>query len=350
MIVPELGEAGQRRLRGSRVLLVGCGALGSVIADQLVRAGIGELVIVDRDFVELGNLHRQSLFDESDAAAALPKAEAARRRLGAINRDVTITAHIADLRPTSAAALAEGCEVIVDGTDNYETRYLLNDLSVREGVPYVYGGVVGTSGAQLVVLPRTREGRSAWEQAGVAGPCLRCLWPELPQPGAAATCDTAGVLGPVVAMVASMQVLQAIKVLIGDWPAIGGALWSLEGWPGRVRRIDIAAAADDQCPCCAGRRFDFLDHGRGAAAVTLCGRGAVQIMPRGEVVEVEFEAIAARIAPHAEVRHDQHTLRASLPLGETHHELTLFRDGRAIVKGTDQPAVARTLYSRFVGL
>lgn len=350
-LLPQFGAGGQRRLGEAGVLLVGCGALGCVIADQLARAGVGRLTLVDRDFVEKANLHRQPLFDEADAAEAAPKAIAAQRKLGQANSAVQIDARVADFNAGNARSLARGADVLVDGTDNFETRYLLNDLAVAEGLAYVYGGVVGTHGTQFTVLPRTASGDSAWEAAGVDGPCLACLWPQPPVPGTIATCDTAGVLGSAVAMVASMQAIEALKALLGRWDAFDGTLRDIEAWSGTVRRIDARPLRDAQCPCCGERRFDYLDGSAGSRTTSLCGRNAVQVMPSGSAGRIDLAPIAARLAPHGTVHHrNAYTLRCELEFAGTPHQITLFHDGRAIIQGTGEPTVARTIYSRYIGL
>lgn len=330
-----IGEAGQTRLAGSHALVVGCGALGTVSAEWLVRAGVGRVTLVDRDVVEATNLQRQVLFDEADAAAGIPKAEAARRRLIAINSGVEVRAEVADFNHANARRLAgEGVGVIVDGTDNFETRYLLNDLAVERGVAYVYAGVVGTGGTGMVVRP------------GV-GACLRCLFPEMPAAGTTATCDTVGVLGPLVGMVASWQAIEALKVLLGDAGAVSGGLWTWEAWVNEARCVDVSSARDSDCVCCGRRSFEFLE-GRGASrAVSLCGREAVQVSPPGEVARVDLGALAGRLRAHGPVVANEFLVRADLE-GEG-VELTVFADGRAVVRGTDRVEVAKGVCARYVG-
>lgn len=357
MLLPEIGEAGQRRLAASHALIVGCGALGTVSAEFLVRAGVGRVTIVDRDVVEETNLQRQVLFDETDAAAGTPKAEAARRKLAAINSTVDVRAVVADFNFTNAERIGgfeehrsgdrchqEGPGVIVDGTDNFETRYLLNDLAAKHAVPYVYAGAVGTSGTGFVVTPGK-------------GPCLRCLYPDLPGAGSTATCDTAGVLGPLVGMVASWQAGEALKVLVGDEAAVSRRLWTWEPWRdgGDVRAIDVSAAHDSACPCCGARRFEFLE-GRGASRATaLCGRHAVQLTPAGTGGggSVDLDALAQRLRAHGPVTGNEFLVRARLDAEPSEiddpMELTVFRDGRTVVRGTSKPDVARGVYAKYVG-
>lgn len=340
MLLPMVGESGQRRLRSSSVLLVGCGALGTVIADALVRAGVGRLRLIDRDIVEQSNLHRQLLFTEADAAEALPKAEAARRALRAINRDVCIECLVADFAPQNAERLADGNQVIVDGTDNFETRLLINDVAVKQSLPYVYGGAVGVTGTWFTVLPPALGG----------GPCLRCVVREPPAPGSQAGCDTAGVLASAAAVVAHHQVVSVMQLLLGCHADVDRRMHQLDLWTGWNRAVDMAAARDPDCPCCSQRRFDYLDNIGHAGAAVLCGRQAVQITPRTTGQVVDLEALSARLAPHGDVKTNPHTLRAAIMFQDRAIEMTVFTDGRAIVKGTSDPLIARNLYARYIGL
>ena len=349
MLLPGFGEAGQHRLLSSRVLLVGCGALGSVVADWLVRAGVGQLVIADRDFVEWTNLQRQVLFDESDAREALPKAEAARRKLIAINHQVKVSAVIDDVNADSIERYAEGCDVIVDGTDNFETRYLINDVSVKHAIPYVYGGAVGTGGMQYTILPRTDHGDSPWENAQRATPCLRCVFDQAPTPGASETCDTAGVLGPAVGLVASHEAAAALKVLLGEWDTIEPTLLTVDPWHNDSHSLDVSKAKETgDCVCCDQRKFEHLVGATAQKPVTLCGRDAVQLRGAGGQ-HLDLQSVANRLHNHGEVTVNEFMLRAALSEGGQDYELTLFPDGRAIVKGTQAPATARSIYARYVG-
>ena len=330
-LLPGIGEAGQRRLAGSTALLVGCGALGTVIAESLARAGVGRLVIVDRDVVELTNLQRQTLFDESDARDELPKAIAAKNRLALINSEIRIDSVVADFTPRNGERLAESVDVIVDGTDNLQTRYLLNDLAVKLGRPYVYGGAVGTTGLSYVVIPG-------------AGPCLRCVFDDNTS-GGGATCDTAGVLGPLAGVIANIEADETIKLLTGNRPAVNRNMISIDLWSNTWRQIDVAAAYDTACVCCGQRCFAHLE-GRGADAAILCGRNAVQI-PASSALNMQ--TIADRLSPYGSVKRTEHLLRADLTERGRSFQITLFPDGRAIVHGTDDPALARTLYARYIG-
>jgi adenylyltransferase/sulfurtransferase len=347
MLLAGMGEAGQRRLAAAGALIVGCGALGSVIAEMLARAGVGRLRVVDRDLVEITNLQRQVLFDESDVEGAVPKAVAAARRLGAINSAVRIEPMVADMSPANALRLAEGCDIVIDGTDNFETRFLLNDVAVRCGLPYVYGGAVGVTGMVFNVLPHTREGDREWERLGLAGPCLRCIFEEAPAAGSGATCDTAGVLGPVAGVVANMEAIEAIKYLSGNVERMSRSLMSFDAWANVWRSMEVSGAYEaGRCTACGERRFDYLD-GRGASrAVTLCGRNAVQISGGSAV---DLNAVAGRLERHGAVHVNEFLLRFEVPGGAGPMTLTVFADGRTIVHGTADPAAARAIHARFIG-
>lgn len=360
VLLREVGEAGQRRLLASHALVVGCGALGTVSAEMLVRAGVGGVTIVDRDVVELTNLQRQVLFDESDVAEGLPKAEAARRKLGAINSGIHVRALVEDFNWKNAEriVLGEGAarvEVIVDGTDNFETRYLLNDAAVKHAIPYVYGAAVATGGMMMAVLP---PGGGTG-----AGPCLRCIFEDAPAPGSAGasgTCDTIGVLGPVAAVIANMQCVEAMKIMLGRPDAVGRALVSIDLWDNEVRRLDVSGARRADCPCCGRREFPFLDGRTGTGAVAMCGRSSVQVSPGagegpgaagGE--RVSLAALAERLRPHGVFTANRFLVRGVLERerGESGApiELTVFADGRAIIGGTVRAETARAVYARYVG-
>jgi adenylyltransferase/sulfurtransferase len=353
VLLQGIGETGQRALGGSTALLLGCGALGSVAADLLARAGVGHLVIVDRDFVELTNLQRQVLFDESDVAAGLPTAEAARRRLARVNSGVTISAIVDDINADSISELAKGADILVDGLDNFETRYIANDYAVKHGVPYVYGAAVGTTGMALPILPHTRDGRAPWESEGgssFATPCLRCLFEEPPPPGTSPTCDTIGVLNAAVSIVASFEVAEALKILTGNYAQVSRTLLNFDLWQNEFHRLGVDKARDkSDCPACRRYTFEFLEGGAGSTADTLCGRNAIQLRHRQTHEPMNFEELAARLEVYGEVRISEFLLRANITDGDKRYELSLFPDGRAIVKGTDSPAEARAAYARYVG-
>lgn len=351
MLLPGIGDSGQRRLSGSTALILGCGALGTVSADMLARAGVGHLVIVDRDFIELTNLQRQVLFDEQDVADALPKAEAARRKLAKINSQVKVTAIVDDINHTNIERFATGADIIVDGLDNFETRYLANDCAVKHGIPYMYGGAVGTTGMSLAVLPHTANSNSAWEQAtagNLASPCFRCLFEEAPAPGTSPTCDTIGVLGPIVSVIANFQSAEAIKVLTGNFAAVSRTMLNIDIWSNTITQLKVDKARDNgNCPACRQRSFEFLAGKAGSRSTSLCGRNAVQLTHRQNEGRVNLEEMARRLAAHGTVTVNEFMLRAAV--NDNAYELTVFADGRAIVKGTDDASMARSVYAKFVG-
>ena len=323
-----VGETGQQKIRAAQVAIVGLGALGSVQAELLARAGVGTVRLIDRDFVERSNLQRQFLYDESDAAEALPKAVAAARRLAKINSEIALEPMVADLTPASIEDLFEGIDLILDGTDNFETRFLINDYSVRERVPWIYGAAVASYGLKLAVIP----GRSA---------CLRCVYPE-PPAGVQPTCETEGVLGPVTATIASLQVGDAIKILAVGEAAVASRLTTVDVWTGEIRQTQ-SPERDPQCPCCGLRQFTFLSGAR-RAPISLCGRNAVQIHDRSR--PLDLQDLAARLSRIAPVRSNEFALRAVVDA----YELTVFPDGRAIIKGTTDTGIARSLYARYIGV
>lgn len=352
MLLQGFGEAGQQKLASSTALLLGCGALGSVSADLLTRAGVGHLVIVDRDFVELSNLQRQVLFDERDATEAIPKAEAARRRLQAVNSQIRITAIVDDINHTNIERLAHGADVLVDGLDNFETRYLANDLAVKNGIPYVYGAAVGTTGMAFTVLPHA-EGARPWERSTpdiLATPCLRCLFEDIPAPGTTPTCDTVGVISSAVGVIANIQVAETLKVLTGNFDKVSRALLNFDLWANDFMRLDVSGAYDQgDCPCCKHRLFEFLDGRSGSSAASLCGRNSVQLRHRQSNEQIDLSELAELLREHGSVSSNAFMLRAVIEERNTRYEISLFPDGRAIIKGTDDIAVARGIYSRYVG-
>lgn len=345
MLFPGIGRDGQIRLRESQVLLVGCGALGCVLADALVRAGVGRIRIVDRDFVELSNLQRQILFDEQDAANHLPKVIAAQNRLSRINSDVSIEPIVADVDYSCIRALASGATLILDGTDNFEIRYLINDVSLEFGVPWVFAGCTGSAGQVMPIFP----GQSA---------CLRCLMPLPPPPGTTETCDTAGVLGPAVTHVAALQAAVAIRILTGKANPQDQRLQLLDVWNGSFRTVDLRELRESsQCPACHRGERLWLNGTQRSSSTVLCGRNAVQITPP-EKLRIPLTELAQRLATSGTVSSNPFLVRVILPAEEITAdgagpenpiELTIFPDGRAIIRGTSDPAVARSLYSRIIG-
>lgn len=349
ILLADIGEAGQQRLLDSTVLLLGCGALGSVAADMLARAGVGHLIIVDRDVVELTNLQRQVLFDEQDVAQGMPKAEAAKRHIARTNSGIRVTAIVDDLNHTNMERYAAGADVLVDGLDNLETRYLANDLAVSRGMPYIYGAAVGTTGMALPILPHVDDERP-WDRQGGATPCLRCLYEESPPPGTLPTCDTVGVLGPVVAMVANFEVTETLKVLTGQFGAVGRKMLHIDAWSNDLYQLDVTAAYErGDCPCCRHRKFDYLQGRAGSSADVLCGRNAVQLRHRQRGDAIDLEALAARLGRHGEVTLGEFLLSAHITEGNKDYGITLFPDGRAIISGTHDPETARGVYSKYIG-
>jgi molybdopterin-synthase adenylyltransferase len=335
-VLAKIGPEGHARLRKARVLLVGCGALGSVSAEMLTRAGVGFLRIVDRDLVELSNLQRQVLFDEKDAAEGLPKAVAAQRRLREINSEVEIDARVADVNAGNIESLAD-VDLIVDGTDNVATRYLLNDLAVRDSLPWVYGGCVGTEGRVWGIWP----GKTA---------CLRCIFREPPNASELATCDTAGVLGPAATAVGAFQAATASRFIIeGESAARESAgLVAFDAWTGEFRSIGSAKQKVENCPCCQKREFRFLSTNRMDFTTNLCGRRAVQVIRSGATKSIDLSEIADRWEKVGIVGRSPWFVRCKLsePAGV---DLTLFSDGRLLVHGISDPMRATSLYARFVG-
>jgi adenylyltransferase/sulfurtransferase len=329
---PALGEAGQRALLRSRVTLCGCGALGTVLANHLVRAGVGFLRIIDRDFIETHNLQRQILFDEQDVKDNLPKAEAAARKLRLINSSIEIEPVVTDLDHTNAIQLVGDADLILDGTDNFETRYLINDAAIKLDKPWVYGGVIGSEGQTMTIVP----GKT---------PCLRCLIETAPPPGMTPTCETAGVLGPAVAVIASIEGIEAIKLLTGAHDALNRELIMVDIWDWTFRQLKVAGLLGKvDCPCCKHRKFEWLEGAMGSHTTTLCGRNAVQVAAR-RPEPLDFPDMARRLTALGDVRHNAFMLR----FATEGYEFTVFPDGRAIIKGTNDIAKARTLYSQFVG-
>lgn len=331
-ILPAIGREGQERLTATHVLVVGCGALGSTAANLLARAGVGRLTIVDRDYVELHNLQRQTLFDEADVAAHLPKSVAAATKLRRINTGITVAPLVADINAASLPAMLPGVDLIVDGLDNFETRYLVNDAAVKHGIPWVYGGVIGTYGMTMTVRP----GRSA---------CLRCVFPEPPAAGTAPTCDTAGVLGPAVDIIAGLQAAEALKLAVGATDALNPGLLAIDVWSLTFDRIPLPGPVPT-CSTCGERRFTFLDRADPSQTTALCGHDAVQVLAH-PAAPLDLAALAARLAPTGETLSNRFLLR--FRPHESTHELTIFPDSRAIIKGTTDPTEAKVLYARYIG-
>lgn len=325
-----IGDAGQRRLLESKVAIIGLGALGTVSADLLARAGVGHLRLVDRDFVELSNLQRQSLFTESDVQKNLPKAIAARQRLLEANSSIDIEAIVEDVNPHTVEELISGMDLVLDALDNFESRFVLNDACTKLSIPWIYAAAVGSYGLVMPILPGTT-------------PCLRCLVGTLPAPGTSPTCESAGVVAPITHTIASIQSAEALKYLTANLPPESIRLTSYDVWSGHFHQVRLGEDARKQCPLCAEGRMEYLE-GMPLRTITLCGRNAVQLIPSAKA-DMDFPALSNALSAFGSVQFNDFLLKCASPP----YELTLFRDGRAIIKGTEDAAAARSLYSKMVG-
>jgi molybdopterin/thiamine biosynthesis adenylyltransferase len=330
ILFPQIGKTGQEKLSNSRVTLVGCGALGASHAEILARAGIGFLRIVDRDFVEFTNLQRQTLFSEADATERLPKAIAAKNRLAAINSEIEIDAHVADVNHSNIETFLQDVDLILDGTDNFQIRYLINDACVKLKKTWIYGAAVSSYGTTMTIFPNKT-------------PCLRCIFEEMPNAGTSPTCDTAGVIQPIIASVSAIQTTEALKILTGNTDKLHQSLMQIDVWRNEWRKIKLNKPNAD-CECCAKRNFEFLGAETSEFSAVLCGRNAVQIAPP-KPTQIDLPNLAAKLKNLGEVKQNEYLLR--LNVGE--YELTVFRDARAIVRGTDDIIAARSIYSKYVG-
>jgi adenylyltransferase/sulfurtransferase len=325
-----IGEEGQQRLLAASVLIVGCGALGTAHAEALCRAGVGRLRLVDRDFVEPSNLQRQTMFSERDAENRLPKAIAAANHLREINSEIEIEPHVADVNYSNIEQLLDGCELVLDGTDNFATRYLLNDACVKHNVNWIYGAAVGSYGVTMTIRPHRT-------------PCLRCVFEEAPPAATAPTCDTAGVIMPIISIVSAVQVAETIKLLTGRIDELHASLMQFDVWRNDWRKIQLPAPYPD-CPTCALGHFETLSPAATETAAVLCGRDAVQISPSQPTI-VDFSSLAERLRPAGEVKFNEYLLR----FRTGPFELTVFQDARSIVRGTEEIATARSLYAKYIG-
>jgi molybdopterin-synthase adenylyltransferase len=325
-----IGEEGQRRLQQSRALIVGCGALGSAQAESLARAGVGHLRIADRDFVEASNLQRQTMFTEHDAAERIPKAVAASNHIREINQEIAVEPEVVDVNHSNIERLIEGCDVVLDGTDNFATRYLINDACVKHEVSWIYGAAVGSYGVTMTIQPHQTA-------------CLRCVFEEAPPAGSAPTCDTAGVIMPIISVVAAVQVAEALKLLTGQIGQLHGSLMQFDVWRNEWRKINTGPPSAS-CPTCGLGNFETLDATSGDLAAVLCGRNAVQISP-AQSTQVNFEQLAERLRATGEVKFNDYLLR--FRTGD--FEVTVFQDARSIIRGTSEIKTARSLYAKFIG-
>lgn len=329
IIFPQLGAAGQEKLLAARVVIIGCGANGTVMANTLARAGVGTLVIVDRDFVELNNLQRQVLFDEQDVARGLPKAIAAAEKLRQINSSIRVEGIVTDVTPDNIEDLIKGASLVLDGTDNFEARFLINDACVKHNIAWIYEGAVASYGMTMTIVPQETA-------------CLRCLFNQPPTPGTLATCDTAGVIAPIIGVMSSIASAEAIKFLAGTGKRNTGLI-HVDVWENNFESFNVARRTD--CPACVQGNFEYLDgeHGEVAAA-SLCGRDAVQINPgRGHILNLA--SLAERLRQSGTVSLNEYLVK----FNADQYELTIFPDARAIIKGTDDPTVARNVYAKYIG-
>jgi len=323
-----IGQAGQSKLSGSFVVIVGCGALGTIIATTLVRAGIGRIRIIDRDFLEYHNLQRQVIFDEDDVRNQLPKAVAAERHLRKVNSMVEVEGVVADINYTNVERFIYGADLILDGLDNFETRCLVNDACLKHRIPWIYGGAISSYGMTMNVIP----GQT---------PCFRCLHPNVLYRVMLPTCDTEGVIGPAPFIVGSLQSAEAMKILVGA-DNINQGLISIDAWEGRFTRFRISSRAD--CPACQGK-YEFLEAKFGTRTTSLCGQNAIQVL-NPEVKELSLSELATKLKPVGEVSYNQFLLRFRVD----DYEMVVFPDGRAIIKNTNDESLARGLYAKYIGV
>jgi molybdopterin/thiamine biosynthesis adenylyltransferase len=326
----EIGRDGQEKLLASRVLILGCGALGASHAEMLSRAGVGTLRIVDRDFVEFTNLQRQTLFKEEDAAARIPKAAAAKKRIAEINSEVIVEEIVADVNNSNVEDLIKDVDLVIDGTDNFLIRYLINDACVKNKRTWIYGAAVSSYGTTMTVIPGET-------------PCLRCIFEEMPDAGSSPTCDTAGVIMPIIASISAVQVTEAIKLLVADHDSLHRSLMQIDVWSNDWHRIKLAEPNPD-CKCCGRHEYEFLDAESREFSAVLCGRNAVQIAPPHPTM-LDLKSFAEKLAATTPAKQNEYLVRFDVD-GK---EVTVFRDARAIITGTDDITVARSIYARFVG-
>ncbi|HZR39808.1 MAG TPA: ThiF family adenylyltransferase [Ktedonobacteraceae bacterium] len=327
-----IGKDGQERLRAASVTIIGCGALGTVLANNLCRAGIGKLVIADRDYIEVNNLQRQILFDEDDIARRLPKAIAAAEKLRRVNSEVKVEALVEDINVDGIESLVRETDLVLDATDNFETRYLINDVCVKYQRPWIYSGVIASYGVTMNIVP----GDTA---------CLRCAFPEMPMPGTTPTCDTAGVLNGIVGAITGIASTEALKILLKSEKMSRAMVW-VDLWENTFDRLELPRQPD--CPACGEHQYEFLESLSGRSSTSLCGRNAVQVRGNsGRVgVKLDFPVLAERLQAIGDVHYNEFLLRCTID----GYEMTVFPDARAIIKGTDDEQVARSVYTRYIGM
>ncbi|GAC1435226.1 MAG: molybdopterin-synthase adenylyltransferase MoeB [Ktedonobacteraceae bacterium] len=326
-----IGKQGQERLHAASATILGCGALGTVLANNLCRAGVGRLVIADRDYVEMSNLQRQILFDEDDITRHLPKAIAAVEKLRKVNSDVHVEALVEDINADGIESLVRESDIVLDATDNFETRYLLNDVCIKYNRPWIYSGVIASYGVTMNIVPGDT-------------PCLRCVFPEMPLPGTTPTCDTAGVLNGIVGAITGLASTEALKILLKSERVSRAMTW-MDVWENTFERIELPRQPD--CPACGQHHYEFLDSAQSSSSTSLCGRNAVQVRGTGKRgIRMDFPTLAERLGPIGEVQYNEFLLRFFVD----GYEITVFPDARAIIKGTDDEQVARSVYARYVGM
>ena len=333
ILFQHIGEERQKVLMSSSAVVIGCGALGTVSSSYLTRAGIGQIRIIDRDYIEESNLQRQILFDENDISENLPKAIAAQRKLQKINTKVKIEGIVTDVNYANIEELTQGVDIIIDGTDNFETRFLINDFCVKNSVPWIYGACIGGRGVVMNIIPSDT-------------PCLRCVFETMPQIGSFPTCDTAGVIGPIAGIIASIQVTEAIKILSEDYESINKTLIEIDVWNTKFRQIDVSELKEiNNCPTCKLHNYTFLEAEDGVMATFLCGKNAVQVMSRNRG-NIDLRQLEQRLGSVADVSCNAFMLKFKVK----DHEFTVFPDGRAIITGTADSSTAKTLYSKYLGM
>lgn len=330
ILFSEIGKSGQKKFLTSRVLIVGCGALGAAHAETLTRAGVGFLRVVDRDFVEFSNLQRQTLYGEADARERLPKAIAAKNRLTKINSEIEIEAIVADVNFSNIESFIKDVDLILDGTDNFQTRYLINDACVKHKKIWIYGAAVSSYGATMTIRPEKT-------------PCLRCIFEQMPDAGTSPTCDTAGVIQPIISMISAIQTTEALKILTGNFDALHKSLLQIDVWQTDWRKIKLGAPNPD-CETCGRKNYEFLSAARAEFSAVLCGRNAVQIAP-SKLTDLDLKTLGERLQKLGAVKQNEYLVRLSLD----EYELTVFRDARAIIRGTDDIMTARSIYSKYIG-
>ncbi|OEG00060.1 thiamine biosynthesis protein ThiF [Vulcanibacillus modesticaldus] len=327
-----IGKAGQKKLGKSRIAIVGMGALGTAISNHMVRSGVGFVRIIDRDFVEYSNLQRQMLFDENDADQALPKAIAAKNKLNLINSTITVEAHVTDLTPKNAEDLLADLDLIIDGTDNFETRYLINDVAIKNNIPWIYGGAVASRGMTFTIIPNKT-------------PCFRCLFPEPSAPGTSETCDTSGVIGPIIQVVAAYQATEALKILLNDYEHINTSLRNFELWHNEYSEINIKNAKNSECPACIHHNYEYLNNKKkNKRIVSLCGRESVQISPIEET-PFDIRKLAEKLRHVGKIIETPYLIRFEVD----RYKLTIFPDGRVLIHGTNDITIAKNLYTKYIG-